>query len=82
MSQRVIERAISHAAHSVLSTVFPHHSDRFDALLEELGFASARHPMARFGRQVAESVLLVRADDGSNAVNGYDDLSGYASINQ
>ena len=81
-SQRAIEQAISHAAHSVLSAVFPHHTDRFDALLEELGFASARHPMARFGRQVAESVLLARADDGSNAANGYDDLSGYASINQ
>ncbi|RCL53860.1 MAG: phosphoesterase [Synechococcus sp. MED-G70] len=80
--QRTIERAISHAAHSVLSTVFPHHSDRFDDLLEQLGFDSARHPMARFGRQVAESVLSARAEDGSNAGNGYDDPSGYASINQ
>ena len=38
--------------------------------------------MARFGRQVAESMLSARAEDGSNAANGYEDLSGYASINQ
>ena len=80
--QRTIERAISHAAHAVLTEVFPLHSDRFDALLKELGFASTRHPMARFGRQVAESVLSARAEDGSNAANGYEDLSGYAAINQ
>ena len=80
--QRSIERAISHAAHSVLSAVFPHHSDRFDGLLEQLGFASDRHPMARFGRQVAESVLAARAEDGSNAGNAYVDPTGYASVNQ
>ncbi len=81
-SQRSMERAISHAAHSVLSVVFPHHTDRFDDLLEELGFASDRHPMARFGRQVADLVLSARDEDGSNAANGYDDPSGYASMNQ
>ncbi|WP_051410924.1 vanadium-dependent haloperoxidase [Synechococcus sp. CC9616] len=76
-----LERAISMAAHSTLSELFPNHRDSFDQLLGELGLDDPQHPAARLGARVSRAVLHSRANDGANASGGYADTSGYQAKN-
>ena len=81
IAEDTLERAVSTAAHHTLSQLFPSHTDRFDALLQQLGVAGRRDPASRMGLRAARTVLRHRANDGSNARNDYADTSGYASMN-
>ena len=79
--QEAIERAVSRAAYSSLSALFPDHQDRFDALLDELGHNNRRHAASRLGARAARTVLGARAADGANAAGNYADTSGYQPRN-
>ena len=76
-----VESAISHAAHAVLSRLFPEQQDLFDGLLAQFAAGPEETSAARLGTEVAEAVLEARANDGSNAADNYTDSSGYTSVN-
>ncbi|GCL62049.1 vanadium-dependent haloperoxidase [Pseudaquabacterium pictum] len=82
--------AISHAAHGVLTELFPTQVSLFDPLLQSsisdawlsLGGLSA----GSVGRNVAGKVIASRNNDGANmrgdlAVGAYSDWTGYQSVN-
>ncbi len=84
MAEDTLERAVSTAAHHTLSQLFPSHTDRFDGLLDQLGYGAdrgRRDHASRIGLRAARTVLRRRANDGSNARNDYADSSGYAPMN-
>ncbi len=84
MAEDTQERAVSTAAHHTLSQLFPSHTDRFDGLLDQLGYGAdggRRNHASRVGLRAARTVLRRRANDGSNARNDYADNSGYAPMN-
>jgi hypothetical protein len=69
------EAAAASAAHTVLAALFPDRRKAWDDLLAaSLASVPAGPPRDRgiaLGRRVAEVILALRADDGSNAPNAY-----------
>ena len=77
-SQRTLENkreAVSQAAYYALSRLYPNQEPDFRALLEELGYRVTKNRglgnPSGLGHRAAEGVFLDRADDGSNAANGF-----------
>ena len=64
--------AMSHAAHAVLTWLFPHRVEQFNEKLAELGLeVHDPSPEAAMGRAAASALIGARANDGSNQWNGY-----------
>ncbi len=89
------EEAMSFAAYSVLTELFPDQVDIFNGLMTELGFdpnntTTDTTTAAGIGNVSAEALLEFRLEDGSNQAgdnpNGilgvpYSDVSGYEPVN-
>ena len=80
------EEAVSFAAYTALSQLYPDHAAQFEAFLIELGYDPAdavagTGTAAGVGTLAAQNVFAARVDDGSNAENGFDDTSGYTPVN-
>ncbi|NEP51837.1 MAG: vanadium-dependent haloperoxidase [Moorea sp. SIO3C2] len=86
--------AISYAAHSVLSDLFPSEVASFDALLSDLrslaGNSASIPTATNVGQTVANSLLEFRRQDGSNQLGNdpsgtlgvpYSDTTGYQPLN-
>ncbi len=78
--------AISFAAFTSLSALFPNQLDRFEDFLIELGYdpvdaVAGTDTAAGLGTLATENVFAARAGDGSNFENDFADTSGYAPIN-
>lgn len=78
--------AVSYAAYAMLSHFFPAKQAEFDAFMDQLGYdisVTGTDPStaAGLGNLAAQNVLAARADDGSNAENGYADTTGYTPVN-
>ena len=76
--QRTLENkreAVSQAAYYALSRLYPNQEPDFLALLNELGYAPTKSKglgnPSGLGRRAAEAVFAARANDGSNAANGF-----------
>jgi hypothetical protein len=80
-----IEKAIGHAAHSVLKDQFPSEVATFDAMLASQGSApsSSTNPATPegLGNLAARAVLAHAHDDGANQAGYYADTSGYRPVN-
>ncbi|WP_297774506.1 DUF6851 domain-containing protein [uncultured Roseovarius sp.] len=79
--------AISYAAYTVLSQLYPEKEADFAAFLEELGFDpsnSSNDPdtAAGLGRLAVQRVFEARENDGSNAENGFADTTDYQPVNE
>lgn len=84
--------AISFAAYQAARNLFPQEQERFEALLEDQGYALQdieqkviSHP-AGMGNQACQNVLDRRRDDGSNqygdlSPGAYSDYTGYQPVN-
>ncbi|NOT10691.1 MAG: vanadium-dependent haloperoxidase [Methylococcaceae bacterium] len=84
------EKAISYAAHACLVDLFPSETPKFNALMENLGYAfdttSDISKAAGIGNVAAKAVLDYRHHDGSNQLGdlnpgAYSDYTGYTPIN-
>ncbi|WP_424100944.1 vanadium-dependent haloperoxidase [Moorena producens] len=86
--------AISYAAHSVLSDLFPSEVASFDSLLTDLrslaGNSASIPTATNVGKTVANSLLQFRRQDGSNQLGNdprgtlgvpYSDTTGYKPVN-
>ena len=64
--------AMSHAAHAVLTFLFPHRIEEFNGKLDELGLAvHDPSPEAALGRAAASALIGARLNDGANQWNDY-----------
>ena len=83
--------AVSHAAHTVLSDLFPTRTDKFDialaqALMDLPVTSVAGIAAMQTGQLAGRTLLQMRASDGSNqygdlAPGAYADWTGYQSVN-
>ncbi|MES2716690.1 MAG: vanadium-dependent haloperoxidase [Pseudomonadota bacterium] len=82
--------AIGHAAHGVLSELFPSQLAMFDAQLQssitQSGMSPGGWEAANLGREAAYRVIQSRNNDGANmrgdlAPGAYSDWTGYQSVN-
>ncbi|WP_432816850.1 DUF6851 domain-containing protein [Sulfitobacter sp. JB4-11] len=78
--------AVSFAAYTALSEIYPEQQALFDAFMAELGYDPAAantdpSTAAGVGTLAAENVFDARVGDGSNAENGYVDTTGYMPVN-
>ena len=78
--------AVSHAAYGMLRELFPERQQEFDAFMDELGYDRSNQSLdlntaAGVGNAAARGVIEARADDGSNAENGYVDTLGFQPFN-
>jgi hypothetical protein len=77
--------AMSHAAHRVLTAMFPEYEADFDLVMEALGHdpdpGELRDRPAGFGMVTAARVRRVFAADGSNWDDEFEDPGGYAPVN-
>ena len=76
--------AMSWAAFTVLSDLFPAQAEIFEQVMADLGLAgdtALPGTPAALGVAAGEAVLAARADDGANQANGYADTTGYAPVN-
>ncbi len=80
-----IEKAIGHAAHSVLKDQFPSEAATFDAMLASQGSApsSSTDPTTPegLGNLAAKAVLTHAHNDGANQAGFYADTTGFAPVN-
>ena len=71
--------AVSQAAYRTLSYVYPNQEPEFAAVLEELGLtpSSSRDPRmpAGIGNLVADAAIESRANDGSNSLDGFGQIT-------
>ena len=65
-----VHDAVMAATHVTASSLWPAQQERFDQLMAQLSGTSAGNDL---GRTIALNVLAARAEDGSNAANGYAD---------
>lgn len=77
--------AMSHAAYVLLSGMFPEDAERFDAVMDALGYETdpielSERP-AGLGRVVASRVMTRYRRDGSNWDNSFEDTTGYVPAN-
>ncbi len=77
------QHAMSFAAHSVLSDLFPTETEMFDALMVELGYNPANETTdvttpAGIGNRMAAELLAIRHEDGSNQLG--DDPGGTLGV--
>ncbi|WP_254563496.1 vanadium-dependent haloperoxidase [Oscillatoria sp. HE19RPO] len=78
--------AMSYAAYYILSQLFPSQIEFFNTQMQQLGYnPSPRNPDSNtasgLGYFVAENLLEFRQQDGSNALNNYQDITGYQPVN-
>ncbi|QHQ37118.1 vanadium-dependent haloperoxidase [Algicella marina] len=77
--------AMSYAAYVALVDLFPEQVERFDALMDDLGYtsdtAAVNSDAGLLGIQAGEGVVARFAGDGSNQAGGYADTSGYEPEN-
>lgn len=79
-----VGKAISYAAHQVLTDLFPSQGAIFDTLLtEKLGLALGGDGSvaAAIGLDAAADLIALRHDDGANQLGGYADTTGYQPVN-
>lgn len=81
-----LAEAISYAAFTVMSQLHPERAADFEAFLVELGYDPANvstdpDTAAGLGNLAAQNVFAARADDGSNAANGFADTTGFVPVN-
>ena len=79
-----VAKAISYAAHAVLTDLFPSQAAIFDTLLTarlgyELGGDGSVE--ATIGLDAAADLIGLRRNDGANQANGYADTTGYTPVN-
>lgn len=79
-------KAASHAAYTTLRNLFPTEVRLFDDLMTQLGYdpsdtSTDPNTPAGIGRLSAQALLEFRHNDGSNQLNGYDDITGYRAVN-
>ncbi|MHA6346532.1 vanadium-dependent haloperoxidase [Roseivivax sp. CAU 1761] len=76
--------AMSHAAFTVLSALFPESGALFERVMTErygLTPGGDGSLAAEIGIDAAEDLLWLRAGDGANQAGGYADISGYVPVN-
>jgi hypothetical protein len=73
--------AISFAAFTILSDLFPTQIPALTALLNSQGYSDNSNPAAQLGINFANTLLERRRQDGSNQLNNYADNSNYKSVN-
>lgn len=78
--------AVSFAAYIALTELYPDQAQLFATFLTELGYSPAAaqagtSTAAGVGTLSAQNVFAARADDGSNAANGFEDTTGYIPVN-
>ena len=77
--------AMAHAAHMLLSAMFPEDRARFDRVMRALGHdpepGQLHQRPAGLGRVVAMRTAATYRGDGSNWDDGFEDTSGYAPVN-
>ncbi|MEM6463393.1 MAG: DUF6851 domain-containing protein [Pseudomonadota bacterium] len=77
-------KAMSYAAHRVLSELFPDQQPLFDTLMQtRLGhdIEDDGSIEAAIGVDAAEDLMALRREDGSNQESGYADTTGYEPVN-
>ncbi|WP_368669430.1 DUF6851 domain-containing protein, partial [Roseibium sp. RKSG952] len=77
-------KAMSYAAITVLQDLFPDQAELYEeVMVERLGFSMEDDGSveASVGIDAAEDLLSLRAEDGSNQENGYEDTTGYEPVN-
>ncbi|MEM6310813.1 MAG: DUF6851 domain-containing protein [Pseudomonadota bacterium] len=77
-------KAMSFAALTVLSELFPASAELYREVMEErLGYSMTDDGSlaATIGIDAAEDLLALRLDDGANQANGYVDTTGYVPVN-
>ena len=80
----VVEAAMSHAALTVLRSLFPDQRTLFEQIMSDrYGLATADDGSlaAEIGIDAAEDLLASRRADGANQAGGYADTSGYIPYN-
>ncbi|WP_439570076.1 DUF6851 domain-containing protein [Roseovarius mucosus] len=82
-----LAEAISYAAFTVMSQLHPARAADFEAFLVELGYDPANvstdpDTAAGLGNLAAQNVFAARANDGSNAANGFADTTGFVPVNE
>ncbi|MGF1503474.1 MAG: vanadium-dependent haloperoxidase [Paracoccaceae bacterium] len=77
--------AMSHAAYVLLRGMFPASRDRFDRLMDALGYDKAPGELndrpAGLARVIASRVMAGRRSDNSNWDDGFEDTTGYRPAN-
>ena len=78
--------AISHAAYTTLSDLFPSQEPAFTHLIQQLGFdftitSTNTNTAAGIGNLAAKTLLNNKYTDGSNQLNNYTDTTNYKPVN-
>jgi len=78
--------AVSFAAYTALTQLFPSQKQSFDDFMDTLGYdpadaSAGTGSAAGVGVLATQNVFKARANDGSNAENAFADTSGYAPVN-
>ncbi|MEM9583526.1 MAG: DUF6851 domain-containing protein [Pseudomonadota bacterium] len=78
--------AVSFAAFTSLSALFPDQVDKFETFLIELGYdpadaVASTDTAAGIGTLATQNVFEARQNDGSNYENDFADTNGYAPVN-
>lgn len=79
VSQEARREAVSHAAYRALTHTYPNQKELFAEVLGDLGYepddSTDRSTPAGIGSAAAEAVITLRSEDGSNASNGFADVT-------
>lgn len=78
--------AMSYAAYRTLVDLFPTQAELFNDLMNQLGYdptntSTDLATASGIGNRSAQALLDFRHNDGSNQLNGYDDITGYQPVN-
>ncbi|AFY83423.1 vanadium-dependent haloperoxidase [Oscillatoria acuminata] len=78
--------AMSYAAYRTLNDIFPTQGELFNQLMHQLGYDPTNtdtesETPSGIGNRSAQALLDFRHHDGSNQLNGYEDITGYQPVN-